>query len=199
MKSSKKWLIVGLILIIAGVGFFIIILFPYLYFYTSTFALSRPNKAFSLAAPEENMNTEEPKNVTHQQYSKDNKILIPAIDVEMNIVEGPSEEVLSEGAWRYPYSATPEENGNMIITGHRFQFGKPHKRSFYLLHKLQQGDRITIIWNNHEYQYDVQELYEIEPDNMQIIQKGDEKQLTLYTCSPLFSTKRRLIVIAKPL
>lgn len=138
------------------------------------------------------------KTKKEKQFPKTNQLVIPKIDVNIEIITGENESTLLKGAWHYADSAKPGETGNSVITAHRFQYGPPNKRTFYLLDKLKIGDLIMVYWDQKEYDYVVSDVYEVEEDQTEILKKGKEEKLTLFTCTPLFSQDKRLVIEAKP-
>lgn len=126
-----------------------------------------------------------------------NMLIIPKIGAEINIVEGKNENALFNGAWRLPGTSTPDDGGNTVIGGHRWRFRPPSKRTFYNLDKLEKGDEIQVIWQNKEYLYRVREIKIVKPEEVEILENTTDDILTLFTCTPLFSTKFRLVVVAE--
>ncbi|GEM_PF-309663 len=138
--------------------------------------------------------------VAHNKVPLGNKIIIPKIGVEMPIVEGVNEQIaLNQGAWRLPGTSTPDQGGNTVITGHRFKYIPPSKETFYLLDKLELGDTFTINWEGLEYNYQVTETKVVEPTALEVLDNTTSPRVTIITCTPLFTTKQRLIVIGEPL
>ena len=125
-----------------------------------------------------------------------NHLVISAIQVNIPIVEGESEEALDRGAWRRPRSSTPDRGGNTVITGHRFAYFPPNNATFYNLGKLRKGDDINVYWNDKIYSYKVSRLFEVESDDITIETDSEISLLTIYTCTPLWTSKRRLVVQA---
>lgn len=127
-----------------------------------------------------------------------NQIIIPKIGVNAPIIESLNESYgLARGAWRLPQSSTPDEGGNTVITGHRFQYLPPNNVTFYLLDKLEIGDIISIIWQQKEYYYKVIATKIIKPEDLSILASSEKNILTVFTCNPVFSMKERLVVIAE--
>lgn len=138
---------------------------------------------------------------TKLEYSG-NRIIIPKIKVNMPILEGNSEEVLDLGIWRRPKSGTPND-GNMVLTGHRVGYAFlaediRNSTSFYHLNKLVREDSVLIFWNGVKYKYNVTDKFVVDYWDTSIENKGKLEKLTLYTCHPLGTNKKRLVVIAKP-
>lgn len=123
-----------------------------------------------------------------------NQIIIPSIFVKENIVEGTVESSsLDKGAWHIPNTGTPLWS-NMVLAGHRFKYLPPHNETFYLLDKLKKGEKIYIIWEGHIYTYTVNSIYVVLPTDTHIEEPTKDPILTLYTCTPLWSADKRLVI-----
>ncbi|MDP3964053.1 MAG: sortase [bacterium] len=127
-----------------------------------------------------------------------NHLVIPKIGVSVPIVEGSSEAALDRGAWRIPETSTPEVGGNTVISAHRFRFLPPNNTTFYLLDKLEVGDEITVFWKGERYDYQVGESSVVDKSAVVIQEEKGDTRLTLFTCTPLFSTAQRLAIVAFP-
>jgi LPXTG-site transpeptidase (sortase) family protein len=127
----------------------------------------------------------------------DNRIVIPSIGINEPIKESNSiDSISSGGTWRRPNTATPEEYNNTVIVGHRY-FGS-EVSTFYHLDKVKIGELLAVYWNGKETLYEVTETKVVPANAVEIEASTTEKQLTLYTCTPLWTAKDRLVVIAKP-
>ncbi len=126
-----------------------------------------------------------------------NKIIIPKMGVDSEILEGNSEDILWKGIWRMPIGSTPNQGGNTIITAHRYLHRPPSPKTFYLIDKLEVGDIITVYWEGVKYEYKVTESKIVEPNEISILHNTADDRLTLFSCTPLFTSKQRLIVTAK--
>jgi LPXTG-site transpeptidase (sortase) family protein len=133
-----------------------------------------------------------------KRIPSDNRLVIPKIGVDVSIVEGKNEEAsLLKGAWHIPGTQDPVKGGNMVLSGHRFRYRPPNNTTFYLLDKLSVGDPFIIYWQGVEYDYKVAQTKVVEPSAIEILNNTDSPQVTLYTCTPLFTTKQRLVVIGE--
>lgn len=128
-----------------------------------------------------------------------NTIVIPKIGVHSEIFSGATSDTLIKGVWFRPHSATPGTDGNVILASHRILQGFDDPRSFYHLPKLAVGDHIQIFWDKKEFVYTVEATREVASDDIRIEAPSDSEQLTLYTCTPLWTSERRFVVTAKPL
>ena len=95
-----------------------------------------------------------------------------------------------------PDSSTPDKGGNTVITGHRFKYLPPSNLTFYLLDKLTKGDLITVIWHKKDYIYRVREVKVVPATDFSVIEPSDKPILTLFTCHPIYSTEKRLVVVS---
>jgi sortase A len=130
-----------------------------------------------------------------------NRLIIPRMLMNTKIVEGPTSNPygnLKKGAWRLPFSSTPDKGGNTVIAGHRFTYTEA-RSIFYYLDKLQIGDQIGVEWNGTMHTYKVVSTEVVSPTDVSVQAATDDDRLTLYTCTPLWNPKNRLVVIAKPI
>lgn len=126
------------------------------------------------------------------------RIIIPKIGVNAPIVESRNDQyALDRGAWLLPDTSTPDKGGNTVISGHRFKYLPPNNLTFYLLDKLATGDKIEVKWRGKDYRYTVEMIKIVPAEDTTILAPNDEARLTVFTCDPIFSTKNRLVVMAK--
>jgi len=128
---------------------------------------------------------------------KDDRLVIPKIALDEHIYEGISPYLVNKGVWARPLTSTPAKGGNTVLVGHRFTYDGP--ATFYSLDKVKSGDNIVIYWQGVEYDYQVSETKVVPATAVEIESPTKDAQLTIYTCTPLWSAKDRLVVIAKPL
>ena len=127
----------------------------------------------------------------------DNRLVIPSIQVNEPIIEANGIWAIKDGgAWRRPQTSTPDADGNTVIVGHRF-YGNTVS-TFYHLDKVAIGQKLALYWEGVEYLYEVVETKVVEATAIEIEAPTKEKQLTLYTCTPIWTASQRLVVIAKP-
>ena len=127
-----------------------------------------------------------------------NRIIITKIGVNAPIVEAKTAEYgLSRGSWRVPESSTPDKGGNTVITGHRFKYLPPNNLTFFLFDKLVIGDIVSVIYKEKDYFYRIKEIKVVEPTDLSIMNPTEKPTLTMFTCTPIYSTAQRLVVIAE--
>lgn len=124
-----------------------------------------------------------------------NVLVIPQIGVDGMILEGEVYRTLDTGIWRRPNTSTPDKGGNTVISAHRYMYTTGPK-TFYNLDKMKLNDEFIIFWEGKEYNYKVFEVLEVEPTQIEIEYNTDEPIVTLYTCTPLWTSSRRLVVKA---
>lgn len=125
-------------------------------------------------------------------------ISTPRMHIDTGVYEGTTAPALSWGAGHHTQTPVPNPNhGNTVITGHSYYPGSaPGYRTFRYLHKLRIGDEIHIRHNNTTYVYRVSQRFTVAPDDTKILAQTDTPQLTLYTCTPVFTALRRLVYVA---
>lgn len=115
---------------------------------------------------------------------------IPDINVKSPVIKGTSPETLAKAPGWYTESALPGE-GNTTIAGHRTMYGG----TFRDLAKLKPDCVITLTYNQHLYQYRVQEVAVIQSNDWSVVEDYGYPALTLTTCTG--SDEKRLAVRAR--
>jgi LPXTG-site transpeptidase (sortase) family protein len=134
---------------------------------------------------------------TTEQIPSDNRIVIPSIQINEPIVTSNTINSIKDGGtWLRPNSKAPNSDGNTVIVGHRF-YGS-NVSTFYHLDKVLVGQKLAVYWEGQEILYEVQEVKIVDATQVAIEAPTKEKQLTLYTCHPIWTAKQRLVIVAKP-
>lgn len=129
--------------------------------------------------------------------SKPDRLIIPSMLLDQTVVEGSNMyRSLDQGVWRWPSGSTPDKGSNTILIGHRFTYTQP-KGVFYFLNKVAVGDKMGVIWDGKTYTYEVKQISVVPPTESSILIATNTPTLTLYTCTPLWSPKQRLVVRAE--
>ena len=126
---------------------------------------------------------------------KENRLVIPGITLDEELVVGDDPGNIHRGAWHRPQTSTPDKGGNTVIVGHRFSYNSP--ATFYHLDKMDMGDTFAIWWEEKEYVYEVYNTTIVNPSAIEIEDNTDEPIATLYTCTPVWTATARLVVQAK--
>ena len=129
------------------------------------------------------------------------KISIPRLGIRNATVSIGGED-LAQNIIQYPGTALPGEIGNAVIFGHSvlpaFYNPTDYLTIFSTLPTLVAGDVITLNYDGITYKYQVEEKYEVQPTDLQILDQDESDSfLTLVTCVPPGLQTRRLIVKAR--
>lgn len=124
---------------------------------------------------------------------EENTLVIPKIHVDAEVLESKDASVLNQGIWRRPHTSTPEDGGNTVIVAHRFLYTSG-PQTFYHLDKLEEGDVFSVYWDGKPYNYEVFDVQVVPPDAVEIEENTEEEIVTLYTCTPLWTSENRLVV-----
>lgn len=125
-------------------------------------------------------------------------INIPAIGVGAPIVEGKDDNAMTYGIWHRPGTGTPLTDSNTVLAGHRYQYVNG-PRTFYSLDKVKVGDPVEVKWGEQTFRYKVVRTFVVEKDKMYIEAPTTVPLLTIYTCTPLWTSTNRLVVQATPI
>lgn len=130
-------------------------------------------------------------------------ISIPKLKIDDAIVAIGGED-LSKNLVQYPGTALPGKNGNAVIFGHSvlpiFYNPKNYMAIFSTLPTLKNGDEIFIKYDGVSFTYRVEEIFEIYPSDIQILEQNhSDSFVTLVTCTPPGDPRnpKRLIVKAR--
>lgn len=126
---------------------------------------------------------------------KENRLVIPSIQLNDEIIDGATFHALDKGIWHRPATSNPIDGGNMVIAGHRFRYTSIG--NFYSLDKVKVGDKISVYWDQKEYVYQVDNILVVPPSDLGIEDNTSEPRLTLYTCTPYWSSTDRLVIQSK--
>ena len=134
----------------------------------------------------------------------ENRLYIPKIDVNLPYATG-SETVMEKGAWwRRPDNGNPADGGNFVLSAHRFIMGLTpqqtlRKSPFYNIDKLKTGDELVVDYDGKRYTYEISKIFSVTPDAIEIENRTNEPQLTLYSCALGGSADGREVIVAKPI
>ena len=122
-------------------------------------------------------------------------ISIPAMELEMPIFLGATEQHMADGAAHLSQTSLPigGENTNCVIAGHRGYNGASY---FRYIDKLNVGDLVSVtnLWETLSYR--VCEIKIIDPhDVTEILIQPERELLTLLTCHPYASGGRQRYMV----
>ena len=128
-------------------------------------------------------------------------LTIPMLNItKAKVVVGGDD--LTKSLIHYLPRSMPGEFGNVAIFGHstlpQLYDEKDYKTIFTYLPSLQKGDSILIEIGDLEYEYEVYDMFVVNPDKISVLdQQYDASYLTLVTCVPPGTFWKRLVVKAK--
>lgn len=121
------------------------------------------------------------------------RLEIPGIHFSAMILEGVDSQSLHLGVGHIPGTAWPGEPGNVGIAGHRDTF-------FHPLRKIARNDRIRLTALGGSWEYVVDSVRVVSPDDIRVLAPTGAHSLTLVTCYPFQwagPAPRRFIVHAQ--
>ena len=108
-------------------------------------------------------------------------IEIPGLDIRYPVMEGTTSKVLNAGIGHIEETAGIGESGNCVLCGHN---GSRYGTFFTPLSQISIGEEVMITDKNGlKHIYEVTEPEVVNPYDNSIKTQGDEKELTLFTCS----------------
>ena len=106
------------------------------------------------------------------------RIEIPRIGLKAIIREGADEKTLKRAVGLVPNAPLPGRDGNTVLAAHRDTF-------FWPLKDIELNDRIRLRAANDEiFEYRVDEVRVVEPEETDVLQSRGVEELTLVTCYP---------------
>ncbi|MBU2660250.1 class D sortase [Bacillus cabrialesii] len=119
---------------------------------------------------------------------------IPKIDAELPIVEGTDADDLEKGVGHYKESYYPNENGQIVLSGHR-------DTVFRRTGELKKGDQLKITLPYGSFQYKIEKMKIVDKNDTSIITlQHREEELILTTCYPfsyIGNAPKRYIIYGK--
>ncbi len=193
-NRSKLFFRLGLVLLSAGLILFILTFYPVLW--------------------QEAKYVVVPKKQDIKPVDKEFGIVIPKISANAKVIDkvdpfNPKDYqyVLTKGVAHAINTAYPGHAGNSFIFAHSsvdWYIANRYNSVFYLLHKLEKGDKIEMYYKKKKYVYEVTEKKLVEASNVSYLTgrsrptpTEDTSILTLMTCWPPGTTLKRLIIQAK--
>lgn len=140
-----------------------------------------------------------------QPVDKEFGIVIPKIGANAKIIPAVDpynsneyQWALTKGVAQAKGTANPDMEGNMFLFSHssaNLLEAKNYNSVFYLLDKLEKGDKVEIYYRDTKYVYSVTGKQIVNADAVSYLtQKTTEHTLTLMTCWPAGTSFKRLIV-----
>ena len=106
---------------------------------------------------------------------------IDKIGVHSVILEGSSLDVLAHNIGHFENTAMPGEAGNFGIAGHRNNI---NNEVFRDINKLEVGDRIKITTIKDVFEYEVDDISVVSPQEVEVLSQNiEKKEMTIVTCT----------------
>jgi sortase A len=121
------------------------------------------------------------------------RLQIPRLDIDVMVREGADEATLSEAVGHLPSSPLPGAPGNVALAGHRDTFFRP-------LRNIKVNDTLMFATVHGTFEYRVESVTIVLPDDVSVLHATAEPTLTLVTCYPFYyvgSAPKRFIVRAR--
>jgi len=149
----------------------------------------------------DNTNQKTPSLLAQNDSSNNYLLSIPKLNIRDAVVTIGSMD-LKKSLIQYPQTALPGQLGNAVVFGHsvlpQFFNPKAYMTIFSTLFKLKPNDEIELNFDNIDYKYIVEDIYEVQATDFSVLeQRFDGRYLTLITCSPPGTYLRRLVIKAK--
>jgi sortase A len=120
------------------------------------------------------------------------RLVIPAINVDSQVVQGDGWEQLKKGVGQHIGTADPGRNGNLVLSAHDDIFGEIFKH----LDQLQAGDEVQIYTASQIFTYVVTKTQLVAPTDVSVMGPSSYPSATLISCYPYLVDKQRIVVFA---
>jgi|SRR5690242_3063796 len=121
------------------------------------------------------------------------EIQVPRLGLTAIVVQGDSPANLRRAVGHLSKSALPGEWGNVALAGHRDTFFRP-------LHDIRPGDEIRFKTRERNFEYRVESIEIVTPNDVQVLEPSTGHDLTFITCFPFHfvgPAPKRFIVRAR--
>lgn len=143
-----------------------------------------------------------------QAVSPEPRLIIPKLNIDVPVAFGISnsevDEAMNHGVAQFSVpgaNAMPGQIGNLVLSGHSagdIYSSNPYKFIFSGLERLTVGDLIYVNYNSVRYTYQMTKSEVVEPSNVAaLVYDTDRPMLTLITCTPLGTSRYRLLISAE--
>jgi len=121
---------------------------------------------------------------------------IPRLRIKLKARRGNTSKILSKNGWIRPKSAQNVLEGNTIIASHRLDPSQPLNKQFTYLPRVRVGENIFIVDDSYIYHFIADTVTIVNASAGWIEAETLYPRLTLYTCTPLWSSSKRLVITA---
>jgi LPXTG-site transpeptidase (sortase) family protein len=134
-------------------------------------------------------------------------ITIPSLAINSNIIENVNawnepeyQRALQDGVAHASGSATPNQNGSMFLFAHSSDVPWRMTRTntaFFRLPRITLGEQVLVDYQGERYTYEISEIKEVWPHEVEAVTLAQGDQVILQTCTPVGTSLKRLLVFAK--
>ena len=120
------------------------------------------------------------------------KLHVPRIGISVMVLQGIENDTLIAGAGHVPGTPLPGADGNVAIAAHRDTF-------FRKLKGIVRGDIVQFATVRQTYEYVVDSIEVVDPEDTRVMESRARPELTLITCYPFYfigSAPKRFVVHA---
>lgn len=120
------------------------------------------------------------------------RVVIPAINVDSQVVQGDSWEQLKKGVAQRLGTPDPGQNGNLVLSAHNDIFGEIFRR----LDELAPGDEVQLYTASQIFTYVITGWRIVQPTEVSVMDPTAHPSLTLISCYPYMVDNKRIVVFA---
>jgi len=152
-------------------------------------------------------------NIKFNVLPPDARLTIPKIGVDVHIVtlnnipierikKADYDEYLYDWVVKYPYTPDPGKKGNVFIFGHTSYYWwkkNPYGTVFSKIPRLKHDDIMKVTWKWKVYKYVIFKKFVLTTQQVSWIYKKYQNGefLTIMWCYPIWSDRKRMVIIAK--
>ncbi|WP_243291903.1 class D sortase [Bacillus sp. FJAT-47783] len=186
-----KWL--SWLLIVSGIGFMVLALgkLVYTHYETNQSIVKAKERIENIPASDERKGSDR---FLPNEGEAVGLLSIPRLEAELPIIEGTDPDDLDKGVGHYKGSYYPDENGQIILSGHR-------DTVFRKIGELEIGDTFVVELPYGSFTYEMVKTKIVDADDTSIITlQNKEEELIVTTCYPfsyIGNAPERYIMYAK--
>jgi sortase A len=121
------------------------------------------------------------------------RVRIPAIGLDVVMVEGTETETLRRGPGHYPETVLPGQRGTVAIAGHRTTYLAP----FRSIDEIGRGDEVIVDMPYARFVYRFEKQRIVDPTRVGVVRDVGHDRVVLTACHPLYSAAQRIVVFAR--
>lgn len=153
--------------------------------------------AVEAITPESLLQYQNEGNVIEYLEPYNTRLEIPSASISGKVFDGTDSSTMLEGFWHFPLTPGVGKKGNFVVIAHRYDKLPPETDTFFNLDLVQIGDTINVTQDNDNWKYTVTNVKIVEKNDRSILMQTSDYRITLVTCTPLWTSDQRLVVIGK--